>query len=162
MATNVVIYPVARAVPYDNTDCTLVAEDVKSALDELCVNASVSASPGLLYSRSGNITPNSWLKFGLVPSNTSGYTVFLYNAEIIRVFVANEDLDTFDVSVYTHDGKAINLALEGSVSMNGTARSTTFTTSIALAKDKQVAIRVRNGVSKNTVVGLLMRGTLTP
>lgn len=156
---------VAKTVPYDDTIQTPVSgtSDVQAMLDYLKNQVAVSASPGFTWGRSGTITQSTWLLNDSVPSNLSGRTVFLNSAEIVRVFVANQDATSgIIIEVYTHDGDSVNLTLVGSVTTAAT-RSNTFTVSLPITLNKQVALYIANGSAsgKNMVVGCLIKGSLT-
>lgn len=155
--------PVAEEVPYDDTIETPASgtEDVQAMLDYLKNKVAVSASPGFTWGRSGTVTASTWLLNDAVPSNTSGRLIFLNSAEIVKVFVANEDPTILTMHVYSHDGDSINLTLLGSVT-TGATRSETFTVSYPVALNKQIAIRLAPGSAsgKNMVVGCLIKGSI--
>lgn len=149
---------VAEEIPFDPDNGDLISEDVQSAIDELAENVATSASPGFSFGRSGNVSNNTWLNCEGVPSNRAGRYVYINNAEVTRVFVSNEDINTFDVRVYTHDGDQINLTTLGTVSVVS-SRGGEFTVSYPVPTGKQLALRVVNGSAKNAVAGLELKGT---
>ena len=157
--------PVARSIPYDDTIQTPLSgtSDVQDVIDWLKNQVAISASPGFTWGRSGNINSNTWLLNDSVPSNKSGRTVFLLNASVTRIFVANQDATAgIAVEVYTHDGDSVNLTLLGTVT-TAAQRSNTFNVSYSVAYNKQLAIRLSNtSVSaKNLVIGCLLQGTIS-
>lgn len=124
----------------------------------------VSASPGFTWGRSGNCPASTWLLNDTVPSNKSGREVFLYDAMIVKIYVANQDATIRDIEIYSHDGDEVNLTLLGTVTTTA-VRSEDFTVSYSIARGKQLATRI--GVSsansaKEPVVGILMTGTVSP
>ncbi len=153
------IGPVADSVPYDNTvdpDCDLISDTVQEAIDELCTKINESASPGFTWGRGGNLPNNTWLLNDTVPSNRAGRTIMFDDLTITDVFVATENIDTYDVSIFSHDGDEINLTLLVTVSIVA-ARSGQFTVSSAVAKNKQLASRITDGSAKNLVAGIVLK-----
>lgn len=154
---------VAETVPYDDLLQAPLSgsDDVQGVIDWLKNKVATSASPGFTWGRSGNVSANTWLLNDSVPSNLSGRVIFLNNAEIKKVFIANQDLAIIDVGIYTHDGDEINLTLIGSVTTAAT-RTNTFTVSFPVPINKQIAIKLAAGsnAGKNLVVGCLIKGDL--
>lgn len=156
--------PVAKQIPFDkdnDPNCSFTSETVQAVVEELCDRIATSASPGFTWGRSGTVTPNTWMLNDSVPSNTSGRTNFLLNAEIQKVFVANEDATAgITLGIYSHEGDEVNLTLLGTV-ITAAARSNIFTVVYPIALNKQIAIRVLPGsaTAKNIVVGVLIKGS---
>jgi hypothetical protein len=150
----------AVQTPFDPTGTDLVSTDTESAIKEVLTTVGVSASPGFSWGRSGNVIAGTWLQNDTVPSNKSGRTVALLNPEVTSVFVANEDVSTFTVDVYEHDGNEIGISLLGSSSVTAT-RSATFLVSYAVTSGRQLAIRIGTGSAKNPVVGLQLKGNVS-
>lgn len=150
------ISQVADSVPFDNTGTDFEATTVQEAL----VEAGASASPGFNFGRAANVGVGTWLQVtGSVPSNRAGITVALNNAEIKEIFIANQDIATFDISVYEHEGDEINLTLLGTVSISS-ARSDSFSVSYPVTTGKQLAVRLTSGAAKNLNVGLQISGSI--
>ena len=148
--------PQAEDVAFDNTGTDFDAVTVQEAL----VEAGASASPGFNFGRSANVGSGTWLLVtGSVPSNRSGITIALANAEVKAVFVANQDINTFDISIYEHEGDEINLTLLGTVTVTA-ARSASFAVSYAATTGRQLAVRLTSGSAKNVNVGLQISGSL--
>lgn len=145
--------PVAESVPFDNDSNGFVADDVQGAIEEI----NGSASPGFSFGRSGNLSANTWLQNEGVNSNRAGRWVYINDAVVERIYVGSENIDTYDVAIYHHDGDQVNLTFVGSVSVTA-ARGAKFTVSFAVPTDKQLAVRVENGSAKNLVVGLELSG----
>ena len=153
---------VAGGVPYDDTiqGPASGTDDVQEMLDYLKNRLAVSAATGFTYGRSGNLPANTWLLNDTVPCNKSGRVSYLTSGVIQKIFTANEDPDVITVGIYTHDGNEVNLTLIGTVT-TAAQRTNTFTVSLAVALNKQIAIRIQPGsAGKNMDVGLLMGGTL--
>jgi hypothetical protein len=153
--------PVADSIPYDSSNCDLISDTVQDALDELCGSVSNSASPGFSFGKSGNITSGTWLlRPGSVPSNKSGVTVGFINPEILKIMSSTENLDTYDVTVYEHEGDEVNLTALVTKSVVS-ARSATFDVAIAMTFGRQLAVRVTSGSAKNIGVDLQLSGDFT-
>jgi len=150
----------ADAVSFDPEATGLTSETSGEAIRELSATVGVSASPGFNFGRSGNSSTNTWLTVtGSVPSNKAGITVALQNPEITQVFIANETISTFDISVYEHEGDEVNLTLLDTVSVVA-ARSASFAVSVAVTQGRQLATRVTSGSAKNVNVGLQLKGNV--
>ena len=155
------ITQVAESTPFDKDNvpgCDFTSEDVQSVIEELCARVTTSASPGFSFGRSGNLSANTWLQCETVVSNRAGRWVYISDAVISDVYVGNEEIDTFDIAIYHHEGGEINLTFVGRVTITA-ARGGKFSVNFTVPTDKQIAVRIENGSSKNTVVGLSLRGT---
>lgn len=117
-----------------------------------------SASPGFTWGRSGNLPAGTWLLNETVPSNRSGRTLMFAGMSITDIFTATENLDTYDLEIYSHDGNEVNLTLLTTVSVVAT-RSAQFnlTTPVAVPQMKQIAARISNGSAKNCACGLVLK-----
>lgn len=121
-----------------------------------------SASPGFTWGRSGNTPAGTWLQNDTVPSNKSGRTVFLQNALVKKVFIANEDASILSVDVYYHDGNEVSLTLAGTVTTTA-VRTSEFDVSYSIPKGKQLALKLSDTsatAAKNIVTGVLISGNL--
>lgn len=148
--------PQAEDVAFDNTGTDFTADTVQEALTE----AGASASPGFNFGRSGNSSTSTWLQVtGGVPSNKAGITIALSNPVIKGIYVANENLSTFEIAVYEHEGDEINLTLLTTVNIVN-QRSASFTVAVSATTNRQLAIRVLSGSARNVNVGLQLSGSL--
>ncbi len=153
------VTPVAESVPFDNTSNCFVATDTQEAIEEVNSSVSSAASPGFSLGRSGNVPSNTWLfRTGNVPSNKTGIPMAITNPTITLVAVGNEDINTFDVEIYEHDGDEVNLTLLGTVNLVAT-RTDTFTVSFVATEGKQLGVKIVNGSAKNPGVDLQLSGT---
>ncbi len=164
--TNGPVYksPVAGSTPYDDLlqSPTTGSDDVQAILDYLKNKISTNASPGFTWARSGATPANTWLLNDSVPSNLSGRTNFLSSAQMVRVYIANQDATAGIVlGIYEHSGDGIGMTLLGTVTTAAT-RSNTFTVAWNLTSNKQLAIQVDSTsvAAKNIVVGVLINGSL--
>ena len=150
--------PVASQIPFDPTNCDKIdSEDVQGGMEDLCSSLQDSASPGFTWGRSGNLSTNTWLLNDTVPSNKAGRTVMLANVHIASVFVASEELNTYDLSIYEHECDEINLTLLHTVAVTA-SRTEQFTVNVSITQNKQLAARVTDGSAKNLVAGLVIKG----
>ncbi len=143
---------------FDPTGTDLTATKIGDAIREAITIAGASASPGFSFGRSANVAVGTWLQIvGGVPSNRTGIPVAIENAELILVSVGNENLSTFEITIYEHDGDSINLTTLTTVSMIN-ERTNTFVLSVAVTTGKQLAARLTNGAAKNVGVSLQLKG----
>jgi hypothetical protein len=152
---------IAGNVPFDETiKGILTSTDTQGAIDELSDKVNTVATPGFSFGRSGNASSNSWLLNNEVPSNLVGVPIGISNASITEIWVGSEDVDTFDIKVYEHEGDEINLTLLTTVSIV-TSRTDTFTSlSIPVTTGRQIATRIANGSAKNPKCFVLIKGDL--
>lgn len=142
---------------FDNSVNGFVSDDVQGAIEELSNQVGVSASPGFTWGRASNVNSGTWLLNDSVPSNKAGRTVNLINPILTAVSVAVEDIATFDITFYEHDGDSINLVSLGTISVTA-ARSYNAFINFPVTQGKQIAVRVTSGSCKNIVVGLQLSG----
>lgn len=147
--------PEAEGIPFDPTGSSLTSEQVGPALRELDERIDQSASPGFTWGKSGSVS-SAWLLNDSVPSNLAGRIVPV-DGEIVEVFVANEDANTFTVSVYERSGASFVLILSISLTSQRT-KIQSYTTSNAVDKGDELAVKVTSGSAKNPVVGLVIKG----
>lgn len=151
---------VAESVPFDkDKEGILNADNTQDAIDELSVKVGVSASPGFSWGRASNVSSNSWLLNDGVPSNRAGRTINLINPVVTAVSIANENINTFTIEFYEHDGDEINLSLLGSVDVIN-ARSFSSFVNFPVTNGKQLAVYLSTGTARNVVVGLQLSGTV--
>ena len=149
----------AENVTFDPTATDFISDNVQGVIEELEDKVGVSASPGFSWGRSGNLSLNTWLQNDGVASNRAGRTVNLIDPVITAYSIANEDINTFDISFYEHEGDSINLVLIGTITVVS-SRSQSGFINFAITEGKQLAVRVTSGSAKNVVVGLNLSGTI--
>lgn len=152
---------VAFEIPFDKDNepsCGFISENVQEVIEEVCQKVATSASPGFSYGRDGNLAGGTFLLCEKVPSNKAGRWVYINDAVISDIYVGNEDISTFDVSVYHHDGNEVNLTFVNSITVTA-ARGGKFSVNWPVPTDKQLAVSIENGSAKNCVVGLSLQGT---
>ena len=146
------------AVPFDPESSGLSSTEVGPAIRELANTVSTSASPGFSFGRASNVNSGTWLQNESVPSNKAGRFVYINNATVKTIFVSNELVSTFDISIYYHDGDSVNLTLLDTVSIVS-ARGGTFTINKSVPTGKQLAIQLSSGSARNVICGLELSGT---
>lgn len=152
--------PEADSIPFDVGTTDLTEEQVGPAIRELAATVGVSASPGFNFGKSANVSVGTWLQVtGGVPSNRAGITVALAGPTITNIYIANEDISTFDIQVYEHEGNEVNLTALGSPISVTAARSATAAVSIPVTSGRQLAVRLVSGSAKNLNVGLQLSGS---
>lgn len=148
------LFPNAEEVPFDNSVNGFDSNDVQNAISEV----GAGASPGLSFSRQGHIFGSSWLnRAGGVASNRAGVSVFVDNPVVVLVACTTENLNTYEVTVYSHDGDEINLTPLGTLAVNN-ERTKLFTVNWPTTKGKQIAVRITSGGARNLGVDIQMKG----
>ena len=144
---------VAESVPFDNDNNDFTSDDVQGAIEEI----GASASPGFSFGRSGNASTGSWLLNEGVPSNRAGRYVFTTSPKLVEIFVSSENIDTYTISIYEHEGDEVNLTLLDTLSITA-ARGGQKISNVAITSGRQLAIRVTAGSARNVVAGLILKG----
>lgn len=150
------ISDVAGTVPFDNTSNGFSSDNVQDAIEEI----GASASPGFSFGR-GSASTGTWLnRVGEIPSNRTGVTIGINSPIVTKVFCASENVDTYTIGIYDHDGDSINLNLLGTVTVTA-ARVGNFTTSFTTSTGKQLAVRVTTatGTVQNLGVDVILAGS---
>lgn len=140
---------------FDNTGTGFQSDNVQDALTEI----GASASPGTSWGSPGNNSTNTWLLNEAVPSNKVGRVIFINNPTISQIFTGSENLDTYDLSVYEHEGNEINLTLLTTVSVTA-SRAEFFSVNIPATQGRQLACRITSGSAKNIVAGCIVKGSV--
>lgn len=148
----------AQNVVFDPTTSDLLSTDTQSAIDELSNAVATSASPGFGFGKGGNISNGAYLECEGVPSNISGRYVYINNAIVTRVFISVQNVSTFDIEVFYHDGNEVNITSLGIVSLVASTGGE-FGVSWSVPTAKQLSMRIVNGSAKNAVGGLELQGT---
>jgi len=144
----------ASELPFDNSTNGFTSSDVQGAIEEI----GASASPGYSFGRAGNLPSGTWLnRPGGVPSNKSGITLFINNPEIIKIACSTEKLNTYDLTIYEHDGDELNLTTLGIISVVN-VRSKITSVNYTATTGKQLAIKISSGSAKNLGVDLQLKG----
>ena len=144
----------ASNVFFNNTNTGFDSDDVQGAILEV----GAGASPAFTFSRSGSIFGSSWLNIaGGVGSNRAGIPVFINNPTITMISCATENQNTYEVTVYEHDGDEINLTVLGTVSINN-ERTKLFSVNWPVTSGKQLAVKISDGGARNLGVNLQLKG----
>jgi len=129
-------------------------------------DAQVTSPTGTItagFGSGGNNSNNTWLKrTGNVSSNKSGVPVDLYNAELVSVDACGEDLDTYDINIYSHEGDEVNLTLLHTLEVIASRQASDLGLTIAVPTGKQLAARIVGGSARNVGVTCLIKGTFDP
>lgn len=120
--------------------------------------ASVSASPGFTWGRSGNATDGSYMLNDSVPSNITGRRVPVSTGIISTVFIDSKDIATFDVRIFKHPSPFTTLAIVSVVADSGGTFK--LLTPPSVVENDILGIQIINGSCKNPVVGLIIKGVI--
>jgi len=150
----------AADITFDPSNCDdITATNVQDAIDELCAAVDVSASPGFTWGRSGNgIAATSYLLNDTVPSNQSGRMVPL-TGEIVTVFVANANSNTFDITIQRRTGPGTFTDL-ATISLTAErVKTETLGVPVAVSLNDEIAVKVSSGTCDYPVVGVVIKGS---
>jgi len=145
---------VAESVPFDNATNGFTSDNVQGAIEEI----GASASPGFTWGRSGISGSGTYLLNDAVPSNKAGRTIVLGASKIVKIFSATEDVDTYTLEIYSHDGDEVNLTLLTTLTVTASRTGNSGTISVSVPANKQLAARIGTGSAKNIVAGIVMQG----
>lgn len=150
--------PIAEDVDFDNSTNDFVSDNVQDALEEI----GASASPGFSFGREGSAGSGTWLRRpGNIESNRTGVTIPITNPKITTIAVGTENIATYDVGVFEHDGNSINLTLLTTVSVSSSRAETFDGLSVSATQGKQLAVRVTStsaGNPTNLGVDIVLTG----
>jgi hypothetical protein len=154
------IGPHAYTVPFDNATNGFVADNTQGAIEELKTLISNTLSPGYPFGKSGTVTSGSWLwRVGDIPANKAGYNVGALNPILYRINCGSENLNTYTISVYQHDGNEVGLTLITSVNVIA-SRKAVFNVNVALTSNRHIAVQLSAGSAKNVGVDLQATGVV--
>ena len=143
---------------FDPTGTDLTSVKTGPAVREVRNLVSSSASPGFSWGSGGNVTTNTWLSNEGVPSNKAGRTVTFSSPEIVKIFTASENLNTYTISVYEHEGDEINLTLLTTLVISASRTGDSGTIAVAMTSGRQLALKVTSGSAKNLIAGIVLTG----
>lgn len=136
---------VASSVPFDNAGNGFDSDNVQEAIEEI----GASASPGFSFGREGSSGNGTWLRrVGNIESNRTGVAIPISNPRLTRISCGTENIATYQVGIYEHEGNSINLTLLTTVSVTA-SRFETFTVDVPATEGKQLAVRCLNPMSGN-------------
>lgn len=148
--------PVAGEIPFDNATNGFTSDNVQNAIEEI----GASASPGFSWGRSGGLFASTWLQVdGGVPSNSAGRYVAINSPVVALFFCSSDTVSTFTLTLYSHDGNAVNLTSLGTLTITAGLGGDTGAISWPTAKGKQLAVRLTSGSANNLVAGCVLKGT---
>lgn len=150
------VTPVASEIPFDNSTDGFTSDNVQAAIEEI----GASASPGFSFGRSGGLLASTWLQVdGGVPSNSAGRFIPINNPVVSLFFCSSDTSSTFTLTLYSHDGNAVNLTALGTLTITAALGGSTGTISWPTVKGKQLAVRLTSGSANNLVAGVILKGT---
>jgi hypothetical protein len=117
-------------------------------------------SPGYIFGRAAFNSAGDWLRSpGGVASNKSAVPVNVVDPVIVRVSSGTEDLNTYTIEVYEHDGDSINLTLLTSLSVTASRTGDSGDISVAATQGKQLAVKISSGTARNITTQVVIKGT---
>lgn len=151
--------PLSRT-SFDNTECGLDGDPStgQEAIDALCGQLSVSASPGFTYGRSGPVGVGTYMLADGVSSNRAGRLVSFTSPKLMKVEVAGPVVDTYELEVFEHDGNLTNEVTLLTVVVTA-ASSGSVDVDTAITSGKRLGVRCSSGSTSDINVGLFLSGS---
>jgi hypothetical protein len=116
-------------------------------------------SPGYSFGRSGNVSAGTYLQtVASVPSNKSNIPVNITSPAIVRVTAGSEDLNTYTLEIYEHEGDEINLTLLTSISSAASRSADSGTINISMTAGRRLAAKLSSGSAKNITAQVIIKG----
>lgn len=110
------------------------------------------------FGKSGNASSNSYLnRAGNVPSNVSGIIILPTTSSIRIVACGQENIDTYSVEFYEHEGDFINPTLLYTLSVVSSRSGSASGLNIPVTQGEQLAAKVLNSV-KNVGCSVGIKG----
>lgn len=155
---------VARSTPFDPTNCDITNQThVQGAIEDLCNNLEVTATPGYTWGASGAIK-NSYLQNETVPSNKSGRLVSV-TGTIESIFITTElETDEYTLEIRRRVG-AVFTTILSIPATSGDGFRTYVDTDLAVTVtvgDELTAYILKSGNkgATNPVAGVIIKGTV--
>ena len=150
------IPPIAEDVEFDNSTNGFTATNVQDAIEEI----GASASPGFSLGRSSTTGAGTWLlRVGSIPSNVTGIPMGISNPILTNIQVGNEDIASFSIEIYEHEGNSVNLTLLTTVNIVS-SRTAIFSVNVPATQGRQLAAKVSSGTARNPAVDLILKGAV--
>lgn len=128
--------------------------------DQTAVQSVGGAAPAFTFGDSGSVS-NKFLLNETAPSNLTGLHWGLYNGQIVKIFVSNQDVGTFTVTIYEHDNDNLNLVSLVSVTVTSSRIGSFGITDFGIVQPtvgKSIGVKVTSGTMKNPKVALIVIG----
>ena len=111
------------------------------------------------FGETGNIPVNTFVKrVGGVPSNIVGVPILVNGGSIRVASVFNENVSTYNVEFYQHDGNFTNPVLVYTLVVTNDYGVTVSNLNVTVTKEKQLAAKITGGAVKNVGVTIAMKG----
>ena len=114
-----------------------------------------SASPGFTWGRSGTVNAGFYLLNDGVVSNTTGRLITFTTANLRKILIANENINTFTVVVEERDGFTGTVLATIPVVAS---RTKSINLNVPVTPGKELAVKILSGSCKNPVVGVFLDG----
>lgn len=136
----------------DCTDIALIEELIRQ-------RTGVSASPGYIWSRSGNIPDGTYLQSEGNPSNLVGLPVQVSTGVIRVIFYDQEVASSFDLVIFKHPSPFAEVARITVVNDNSGVIELPLPYPAVTNLDR-LGCRIENGSAKSMNAGCLIQGTI--
>lgn len=142
---------------FDPTGTDLTETKTGPAIRELYNSGGNSASAGVIFGKPANSSATAWLQNEGTPSNKTGVPLDINNPELVQISTGSENLDTYTITIYEHEGDSINLTTLDTISVVA-SRNGSKTTSINITAGRQLAAALTSGSARNIKVTLSVKG----
>jgi len=136
----------------DCTDIAIVEELIRQ-------RTGVSASPGYIWSRSGNVPDGTFLQSEGNPSNLVGLPVQVSTGVIRVIFYDQEISSSFDLVIFKHPSPFTEVARITVVNDNSGVIELPFPYPSVTNADR-LGCKIENGSAKSMNAGCLIQGTI--
>lgn len=110
------------------------------------------------FGKSGNAAANAFLnRAGNIPSNVSGIPIMVSVGAIKSVSCGQEDIATYDIEIYEHEGDFVNATLLFTLTVTAARSGSAHGLNISVTQDNQLAAKTLDNV-KNVGCTVAMKG----
>ena len=137
----------------DGADLAMIEELIRQ-------RTGISASPGYIWSRSGNVPDGTYLQSEGNPSNLVGLPVQVTSGVIRVIFFDQEIPSSFDLVIFKHPSPFVEVARISIVNDNSGVIYLNAPFPIVNGADR-LGCRVENGSAKSINAGCLIMGSIS-
>ena len=148
---SIVVSPIARSVPFDNSTNGFIATEVQSAIEETYTHA-LRDRFFLLFGFDGTASSGRWLEgVGNVPSDGPP-VVFPTSCVLKELSISVVSNATTTISIYKNG----TVTIVASISLTATKTNYVINLNVAFAAGDTLGVKVTSGSSSRPVVGVFL------
>lgn len=115
---------------------------------------------GFNFGANGNTPANTYInRIGGISSNIVGLPTLISSGEIKTISVENQNVNTYGIEVYEHDGNLVNSTLLYTLNVVSDTGAQASNLTISITKGKQIAAKTITGAAQNIGVTIIAKGT---